>query len=186
MQKWDDHLGAFAATVLLGATKMLGRLSPMATKSRSNHGTRRQVQAAVTGSGKTTSAAKAIDGKSISVSARSSPPRSAWRPETRTQFLIDNVGGVTKLARALDVSPSQPSRWKSGNEVPSPEVAARLLDLEHVVALGMQAWNPEVLMDWMNSANGFLGGARPIEVLRLRGSAEVIDALRSTISGAYA
>ena len=50
----------------------------------------------------------------------------------------------------------------------------------------MQAWEPAVAMDWMNSANAFLAGAEPIEVLRQRGSAEVIDALEATLSGAYA
>ncbi len=112
--------------------------------------------------------------------------RPAWRPEERTEFLIEHVGGVTALARALNVSPSQPSRWRTGAEVPSPEVAARLLDLEHVLALAMQAWDSEVVMDWMNSANGFLSGAEPIEVLRQYGSQEVIGALQATLSGAYA
>jgi hypothetical protein len=111
------------------------------------------------------------------------PP--AWRPVERTQFLIDTVGGVTNLARTLGVSPSQPSRWRSGHEVPSPEIASKLLDLDHVVALAMQAWDPVVVMDWMTTANGFLDGAQPIEVLRQRGSSEVIDALNATISGAY-
>jgi uncharacterized protein (DUF2384 family) len=110
----------------------------------------------------------------------------AWRPVERTQFLIDSVGGVNKLARTLGVSASQPSRWRSGDEVPSPEIASRLLDLEHVVALAMQAWDPEVVMDWMTTANGFLDGALPVDVLRQRGSSEVIDALKATISGAYA
>lgn len=96
------------------------------------------------------------------------------------------MGGVNKLARTLGVSPSQPSRWKSGQEVPSPDVAAKLLDLDHVVALAVQAWHPAIVMDWMTTANGFLGGAQPLDVLLQRGSAEVIDALKATLSGAYA
>lgn len=110
----------------------------------------------------------------------------SWRSAERAQFLVDTVGGVNKLARTLGVSPSQPSRWKSGKEVPSPEVAAKLLDLDHVVALAIQAWHPTVVMDWLSSANGFLDGAPPIDVLMQRGSAEVIDALKATLSGAYA
>ena len=109
-----------------------------------------------------------------------------WRPVERTQFLIDTVGGVNALARTLGVSASQPSRWKAGDEVPSPEIASKLLDLDHVVALAMQAWDPAVVMDWMTTANGFLDGALPIDVLRQRGSPEVIEALKATISGAYA
>jgi transcriptional regulator with XRE-family HTH domain len=109
-----------------------------------------------------------------------------WRSAERAQFLVDAVGGVNKLAKTLGVSPSQPSRWKSGREIPSPEVAAKLLDLDHVVALAVQAWHPSIVMDWMTTANGFLEGAQPIVVLMQRGSAEVIDALKATLSGAYA
>lgn len=116
----------------------------------------------------------------------SSATGSTWAAEQRTEFLIEQVGGVRALARALDVSASQPSRWRTGEETPSPHVAARLLDLDHVLALAMQVWVPQVAMDWMNSPNGFLGGAEPIQVLRQRGSAEVIGALQATLSGAYA
>lgn len=122
---------------------------------------------------------------SVTVVEAKGSRETGWRSEERTQFLIDTVGGVTKLAKTLGVSPSQPSRWKTGTETPSPEVAAKLLDLDHVIALAVQTWHPTVVMDWMTSSNGFLGGAEPIDVLLQRGSAEVIDALKATLSGAY-
>ena len=112
------------------------------------------------------------------------PP--AWAPAERAQFLIETVGGVNKLAKTLGVSPSQPSRWRTGQEVPRPDVAAKLLDLDHVLALAVQTWDAAVVMDWLTTGNGFLGGARPLDVLLQRGSAEVIDALKATLSGAYA
>lgn len=124
--------------------------------------------------------------KVVAAEAKTLKALPAWRPVERTQFLIDTVGGVTKLARTLGVSASQPSRWRSGEEVPSPEIASKLLDLDHVVALAVQAWDPAVVMDWMTTANGFLDSAQPIDVLLQRGSSEVIDALKATISGAYA
>jgi uncharacterized protein (DUF2384 family) len=110
----------------------------------------------------------------------------AWGSAERAQFLVDTVGGVNKLATTLGVSPSQPSRWKSGQEIPSPEVAAKLLDLDHVMAFAVQTWHPAIVMDWLTTGNGFLDGARPVDVLLQRGSAEVIDALKATLSGAYA
>jgi uncharacterized protein (DUF2384 family) len=109
-----------------------------------------------------------------------------WAAQERTIFLLNNFGGVTKLANALDVSKSQPSRWRTGEEVPGPEAAGRLLDLDHVFAYAMQAWDPSVVTDWLESPNGFLAHARPIDVLRQRGASEVVDAIRATISGAYA
>jgi len=128
---------------------------------------------------------RAKKGGSITPVEAKSSQGTSWRSEERTQFLIDTVGGVNKLAKTLGVSPSQPSRWKTGAETPSPQVAAKLLDLDHVIALAVQTWDAAVVMDWMTSSNGFLGGARPIDVLLQRGSAEVIDALRATLSGAY-
>jgi hypothetical protein len=122
----------------------------------------------------------------VKTRAGAAKPALDWGALERTNFLIDTVGGVNELARTLGVSASQPSRWRTGEEVPSPEVAARLLDLDHVIALAMQAWHPLIVMDWMTTANAFLDGATPAEVLSQRGSAEVIDALKATISGAYA
>lgn len=119
----------------------------------------------------------------MGTTGRSSTP---WRSAERTQFLIDVCGGVGKLADTLGVSASQPSRWKSGSEVPSAAVAARLLDLDHVIALAVQTWHPAIVMDWMTAANGFLDGAKPMDVLLQRGASEVIDALNATLSGAYA
>jgi uncharacterized protein (DUF2384 family) len=120
------------------------------------------------------------------IEAKSGKDLPTWRSAERAQFLIEIVGGVNKLAKTLGVSPSQPSRWKSGQEVPSPDIAAKLLDLDHVVALAVQTWDPVIVMDWMTTASGFLEGAQPIDVLLQRGSAEVIDALKATLSGAYA
>jgi len=143
----------------------------------------RNVSVAYDGLMTTTTRSRRIPAAGSAATSKAPP---SWRPVERTQFLIDTVGGVTKLARTLGVSPSQPSRWRSGKEVPGPEIAAKLLDLEHVVALAMQAWDPVVVMDWMTTANGFLDGAHPIDVLLQRGSPEVIVALQATVSGAYA
>jgi hypothetical protein len=69
--------------------------------------------------------------------------------------------------------------------VPGPDDATKLLDLDHVIAPAAQTWHPTVVIDWMTTGNGFLEGARPIDVLLQRGSAEVIDALKASLSGAY-
>lgn len=132
------------------------------------------------------SAARAATGPDPVVRQTARKDLPGWHSAERAQFLIDTVGGVNSLAKTLGVSPSQPSRWKSGQEVPSPDIAAKLLDLDHVVALAVQTWHPVIVMDWMTTANGFLDGAQPLDVLLQRGSAEVIDALKATLSGAYA
>jgi hypothetical protein len=102
------------------------------------------------------------------------------------QFLIDRAGGVGKLAKALKVSPLQLSRWGSGQERPDGDVTAKLLELDYVLALALQAWHPTMVTEWMTSSNGFLEGAQPMTVLMQGGSAEVVGALNATLSGAYA
>jgi len=109
-----------------------------------------------------------------------------WLPAQRTSFLIDSVGGVRRLAEILSVSASQPSRWRSGAERPGPVASRRLLDLDHVFARALLLWEEPVARDWLESPNGFLDGARPIDVLRARGASTVIDALDAAQSGAYA
>lgn len=90
------------------------------------------------------------------------------------------------MACLLGVSPSQPSRWRSGKEAPGPQASRLLVDLDHVLASLLQVWTPDVAADWLQSANSYLDGARPIDVLRLRGSAEVVDAVRAEAAGSYA
>jgi putative toxin-antitoxin system antitoxin component (TIGR02293 family) len=110
----------------------------------------------------------------------------SWLPRERTQFVIDHYGGVSKLARLLGVAKSQPSRWKSGAEVPSLDTARRLVDLDHVLTRALLLWEPEAAVTWLESPNGYLDHARPIDVLMTRGASEVLDALDAALGGAYA
>lgn len=118
-----------------------------------------------------------------------SPKRSlsaAWLPQERAAFVIEHLGGVRAVARLMGVSPSQPSRWRSGEETPGPDTARLLIDLDHALATVLQVWDAEVAADWLGSANGQLDGARPIDVIRIRGSAEVVAAARAEAAGAFA
>ena len=95
----------------------------------------------------------------------------------RTEFLIESLGSGAELARLLGVNRSQPAQWRSGKESPAPATAQRLLDLDHVVAKALLIWPPRAAIDWLEGSNSYLDGARPIDVLRLRGSADVVRAL---------
>jgi uncharacterized protein (DUF2384 family) len=110
----------------------------------------------------------------------------AWGPAARTAELAEVLGGVTALARALGVSPSQPSRWRSGKEQPSPEVARRLIDLDHVVARASLVWHLSVVPTWLRSPNAHLNGQTPLGVLLTRGPSEVVRALDATEAGGFA
>lgn len=101
----------------------------------------------------------------------------------RAAFLVEVLGGA-ELARWLGVSRSQPTRWRQGVEQPGPQAARELVDLDHVMARALMVFAAPVAIDWLTSSNGYLDGARPVDVLRLRGSADVIAALDAAESGA--
>jgi hypothetical protein len=107
-------------------------------------------------------------------------------PQQRAGFLIQALGTQSRVADLLEVSRSQPGKWSKGEESPSPERARELIDLDHVVARVVSWLGPEMTISWLNGSNAFLEGARPIDVLRARGSAEVVDAIDAEMSGAFA
>jgi hypothetical protein len=104
----------------------------------------------------------------------------------RTRWLVSALGGGRKLASILGVSPSQPSRWASGEERPSVRVAPALIDLEHVLARARLVWAEPAASTWMISANAHLSGARPADVLILRGPGPVLEALDAETWGGAA
>lgn len=104
----------------------------------------------------------------------------------RTGYLVDSLGGGTRLAGLLGVSKSQPTRWRKGEEQPSPAKALQILDLDHVVARASLLWgSPDVVTDWLEGPNQLLEGARPIDVLQIRGVTEVLAALEAETQRAF-
>ena len=111
----------------------------------------------------------------------------SWLPSERAKFVVEVVGGTRRTADLLDVSPSQPSRWVAGLSVPGPAQARMLVDLEHVLTHALLVWSDDaVARDWLTSPNAHLDGARPVDWIRVHGTAEVVDALRAEAAGAYA
>lgn len=105
------------------------------------------------------------------------------RDEVARATAVLGNGGV---AHVVGVSKSQPSRWRTGAEEPSPASAERIVDLDHVLAQLARLWSDERLMnDWLMSHNAHLG-ATPADVLRLRGAAPVLEAIRAEAAGAFA
>ena len=116
---------------------------------------------------------------------RSTPADDPLAPE-RTRWLADALGGSARLAELLGVSASQTSRWASGTERPGVDAAPLLIDLEHVLARVRLVWAGPAGQPWMVGANAHLGGARPLDVLLLRGPGPVLDALDASARGGAA
>ena len=115
-------------------------------------------------------------------------PRGGGLPQAqaRTEYLIATLGSGQAVADLLGVSRGQPSKWRTGQETPGPDASRQLIDLDHVLARAMMLWPADVAVDWLKGNNAFLEGARPIDVLRTRGSKDVIEALDATLAGSFA
>ena len=117
--------------------------------------------------------------------SRSTPADDPLAP-ARTRWLAEVVGGSGRLAALLGVSASQTSRWSKGQERPGVTVAPLLIDLEHVLARVRLVWADPAAGVWMTSANAYLEGARPIDVLQLSGPGPVLQALDAQAWGGAA
>lgn len=108
-------------------------------------------------------------------------------PEVRRRLTwLISVLGNNQVAELLGVNRSQPSRWRTGKEGLSPDSRRAVLDLDYVIARLHEVWVPEVAALWLRGSNPHLGGAVPLEVLRLSGAPDVIRAIDAEEQGAYA
>lgn len=103
----------------------------------------------------------------------------------RVEFLADTLGGA-RLAALVGVHRSQPSRWIKGEERPGPAAAPLLIDLEHILARARLIWGAAAAATWLESANSYLDGARPIDVLQVSGPSHVLEALDAEAWGGAA
>lgn len=118
----------------------------------------------------------------ITVSAAAEGAFAATGPVERVVTALGN----NVVAGLLGVATSQPSRWRSGAERISPGSRKRLADLDHVLDRLLLELHPEQAGPWLTGPNAHLGGARPIDVLQLRGAAGVLPAIDALCVGAFA
>lgn len=115
---------------------------------------------------------------------RSERPEAVSAVAERVDRLVRTLGN-NRVADLLGVSPSQPSRWRRGQEGIAPHNQRRVVDLDYVLARLLQLYPRAQAEIWLRSYNQHLG-ARPVDVLHLRGPALVIQALEAEEQGAYA
>lgn len=125
--------------------------------------------------------AKRISAKSVAKGQRHL--RLAAESE-RLERLIDELGN-NRVAKLLSVSVSQPSRWRSGKEGMGAENQRKVIDLDYVFGRLEQLFTARQAEIWLTSFNAHLG-ARPVDVLRLRGAVPVIEAIDAEGQGAFA
>jgi hypothetical protein len=115
----------------------------------------------------------------------SSKAEEFYSPVLLVKRLVSLVGS-NALAGLIGVSTSQPSRWRSGKEKISAENRRRLSDLDFILDRLLLELYPDQIGPWLLGSNAHLGGARPIDVLRLKGPAAVLPAIDAMVTGAFA
>lgn len=77
-------------------------------------------------------------------------------------------------------------RCLKGKERISPAIAERIVDLEYVLDRALRIFYPDEVGPWLSHPEPLLGDAIPLNVLALRGPAQIIAALTRIDAGAFA
>lgn len=96
---------------------------------------------------------------------------------SRVEFVIGVLGTATKVAECLHVSRPLLSKWRTGSAMPTPKQLRLLVDFDFIVARASLVFEGPAVLHWLKGPNSYLEGARPIDVLHVRGVREVLDAV---------
>jgi hypothetical protein len=103
----------------------------------------------------------------------------------KVEALTADFGSQRRVADVLGVSPAQVSRWRRGQGI-DPQNAERLDLLELAMSSLIRLYEPETAERWLNGRNPHLRGRRPIELIRLGETRELLAVLRQERAGSYA
>jgi uncharacterized protein (DUF2384 family) len=129
------------------------------------------------------------------MSATWSPMIEQLDPALKPEVLLDVAPLLARIieaypravvARLLGVDRSLITRWMKNDREISPVMRSRILEVHDVLTRVHQVFNPTLAARWLVGHEPLLGGARPIDVMGIRGAARVIDALDAIASGGYA
>ena len=95
------------------------------------------------------------------------------------------LGSDRAVAGILGVSPSQISRWRSG-QTPDLDNADRLAGLALVVEMLSRWLASEAVEDWLQGQNAHLANRTPAYLIRMGRVADVIGAIEAEKAGVYA
>jgi transcriptional regulator with XRE-family HTH domain len=92
---------------------------------------------------------------------------------------------ASDIADALGIRPETVSRWNQGKAFPQPEAERALLDLEYVVDLLADLYQPSEARIWLLSRQRLLDDARAIDLIKAGRTDEVLQVLRPLLEGVH-
>ena len=102
----------------------------------------------------------------------------------KVEALTADFRSQRRLADALGVSPAQVSRWTRGQGI-DPLNAERLDLLELALSFLLRLYEPETAERWLFGLNPHLRNRRPIDLIRMGETQELLLALRQERAGSY-
>jgi DNA-binding transcriptional regulator YdaS (Cro superfamily) len=99
--------------------------------------------------------------------------------------LSEDFRSQRRLAELLGVSPAQVTRWRQGRGIDEVN-AARVDLLELVMSSLLRLYSPDVAELWLRGVNPHLAGRRPIDLVRLGRTPELLDAIAQERAGSFA
>jgi putative toxin-antitoxin system antitoxin component (TIGR02293 family) len=99
--------------------------------------------------------------------------------------LVDVYGNNT-VAGILGVGRAMVTRWLRHGAPVSSTMTRRILDVHAVLVRALRLFSERNAAQWLFGSEPHLGGARPIDVLVLRGASQVVEALEAIEQGAFA
>jgi uncharacterized protein (DUF2384 family) len=99
--------------------------------------------------------------------------------------LSEDFRSQRRLAELLGVSPAQVTRWRHGRGID--EANARRVDLlELVMSSLLRLYSAEAAELWLLGVNPHLAERRPIDLVRMGRSRELLDAIAQERAGSFA
>ena len=99
--------------------------------------------------------------------------------------MSQDVGGQANLARLIGVSPSRISRWLKAEE-PDLDNRRKIEGVEVILARLYTTMAPSTALKWLYGFNAHVGNRRPVDLLLTGRVSEVLQAIESEETGAYA
>lgn len=92
---------------------------------------------------------------------------------------------ASDVADVLGIRPETVSRWNQGKAFPQPDAERALLDLEYVVDLLADLYQPEEARVWLLSRQKLLDDVRPVDLITKGRTDEVIQMIRQLLEGVH-
>jgi uncharacterized protein (DUF2384 family) len=109
----------------------------------------------------------------------------AFDVREKLRRLIRSFGQNT-TAGLLGIDAGQMRRCLKEQEKISFAIAQRIVDFEYVLDRALSVFYPDEIGPWLSQPEPLLGGAIPLNVLVLRGTAPVVAALSRIAAGSFA